>query len=139
MEGIDLVDGAVEWRGVSWVDVGADGGVSPRRLPARYLRQVGALTALRANAACGARLAFRTDAPVIELRCWLATLTPGADVPAPVADLVVDGELVDTRGPTAGPTEGPCSGCAAGRAVVPGSAVRTAVTTPARPRTTASR
>lgn len=31
-----------------------------------------------------------------------------------MADLVVDGELVDTRGPTAGPTEGPCSGCAAG-------------------------
>ncbi|MDY7100894.1 MAG: SGNH/GDSL hydrolase family protein [Actinomycetota bacterium] len=100
MQQLDLVGGVVEWWGAAWVDVGPRG-VSPRRLAGLYRSQVGDLARRRIDAASGVRCALATDAVAIELECWLDTLTPGTPVRDAVADLVIDGELVASRGPVA--------------------------------------
>src|SRR6476659_6256953 len=93
-----LTDGVVEIVGALDLDR-TDTGISPRRLPAWTRPQIPDLfMEFMVTLGTGVRIAFRTDAPWIELD----VMPTGFEVtgsPAPVVayDLVVDGTRVDRR------------------------------------------
>src|SRR4051794_6279747 len=95
---VALTDGPVEIVGALDLDR-TDGGISPRRLPAWTRPQVPDLfMEFMVTLGSGVRIAFRTDAPWIELGV-LPTGFEVTDTPPPIVayDLVVDGVRVDRR------------------------------------------
>lgn len=101
MRALELVGGAVEWRGAAWL-AQSNVGVSPQRVASRYLDQLDDVARARVGAASGVHIAMRTDADVIELACCYAPLA-GVAAHVAVADLVVDGDVAATSSATGSP------------------------------------
>jgi hypothetical protein len=81
------IDGAVD------LDIGAEG-VTPRRISSRYRHELPMEVEVLASSPSGVRLAFRTDAPTIEVELRTMLFQTGDEDPAPgTVDLLVDGHL----------------------------------------------
>jgi hypothetical protein len=93
---VQLPDDRVEVAGAITIDA-APTGFTPRRMSSAYRHQLPMEVEFLASSPTGVRLRFVTDSPTVGLELLATHLGIGEDVYGATIDLVVDGELVQSR------------------------------------------
>ncbi|MFN8024701.1 MAG: SGNH/GDSL hydrolase family protein [Acidimicrobiales bacterium] len=99
MQNVDLTTGAIRFAGIAEIEP-TDAGAVLHRMPAWARAQHNDLSlALLETMPAGGRLEFDTSATVLEVVCHLTHVRIGDEARRPaVFDLVIDGELIDSKG-----------------------------------------